>query len=83
MRVCSAEFVLRPSERCLAPSGPRSLARRLRVRAKSECQRLLTVGKRACGGALELLERRVRLEGLREVLGAVRTELVVLETVRG
>ena len=40
----------------------------------------MTVGKRACGGALELLERRVRLKGLREVLGAVRTELVEPET---
>ena len=46
----------------------------------SECQRLLTVEKRACGGALELLERRVRLEGLREVLGALRTEAVEPET---
>ena len=46
---------------------------------KSECQRLLTVGKRACGGALERVERRVRLEGLGEVLGAVRTEAVVPE----
>ena len=47
---------------------------------KSECQRLLTVETRACGGALELLERRVRLEGLRDVLGALRTELVAVET---
>ena len=41
----------------------------------------MTVENRACGGALERLEGRVRLEGLREVLGAVRTELVSLETV--
>ena len=56
------------------------LSQSLRARVKSECQRLLTVGNRACGGALELLERRVRLEGLREVLGALRTEVVELET---
>ena len=43
----------------------------------------MTVGKRACGGALELLERRVRLEGLREVLGAVRTDAVVVQTASG
>ena len=46
----------------------------------SECQRLLTVEKRACGGALELLERRVGLEGLREVLCALSTDVVVPET---
>ena len=33
-----------------------------------------------CGGALELLEGRVRLERLGDVLGALRTETVVLET---
>ena len=48
--------------------------------AKSRCQRLLTVEKRACGGALELLERRVGLEGLREVLCALSTDAVVPET---
>ena len=41
----------------------------------------MTVEKRASGGAQERLEGQVRLEGLREVLGAVRTELVSLETV--
>ena len=46
----------------------------------SECQRLLTVANRACGGALERLERRVRLESVGEVLGAVWTELVVTES---
>ncbi len=40
----------------------------------------MTVEKRACGGALELLERQVRLEGLRDVLGAVRTDAVAPET---
>ena len=50
------------------------------VWSKSECQRLLTEEKRACGGALELLEGRVGLERLGEVLGALRTETVVLET---
>ena len=33
-----------------------------------------------CGGALELLEGRIRLERLGDVLGALRTETVVLET---
>ena len=40
----------------------------------------MTVEKRACGGALELLERQVRLEGLREVLYALSTDAVVPET---
>ena len=43
--------------------------------------RLLTVEKRACGGAPERLEGRVRLESLREVFCALLTELVVLEPV--
>ena len=47
---------------------------------KSECQRLLTVGKRACGGALELLEGRVRLESLREVFCTLRTDAVAGQT---
>ena len=64
-------------------------ARRVREHARmrareyaigSECQRLLTVGKWACGGAQELLEGRVRLEGIGEVLGALRTDFVVVET---
>ena len=40
----------------------------------------MTVEKRACGGALEALERRVRLEGLREVLCALRADAVVVQT---
>ena len=39
-------------------------------------------GKKTCGGVLEFLERRVRLDSLREVLGAVRTEFVASETER-
>ena len=46
----------------------------------SECQRLLTAEKRVCGGALELLQGRVRLERLGEVLGALRTDAVVEQT---
>ena len=49
------------------------------VWSKSECQRLLTVEKRACGGAQELLERRVRLESLREVFCALRTDVVAVK----
>jgi len=56
------------------------LLNRLRVRVKSECQRLLTVENRACGGALERLEGRVRLESLREVFCALRTDAVVAQT---
>ena len=63
-----------------APSTPSLLAPTLREKAHSECQRLLTVEKRACGGALEVLEGRVRLERLREMLGALRTDFVPLET---
>ena len=40
----------------------------------------MTAENRVCGGALERVERRVGLEGLREVLGALRTEVVVEET---
>ena len=43
MSSLSAEFVLRASERCLAPSGPMPLLVSLRVMVKSECQRLLTL----------------------------------------
>ena len=35
---------------------------------------------RACGGALERLERRVRLEGLGEVLGGLCIEAVARQT---
>ena len=45
-----------------------------------KCQRLLTVENRACGGVPERLEGRVRLEGLGEVLGALRTDAVVPES---
>jgi len=40
----------------------------------------LTAEKRVCGGALEVLEGRVRLESLREVLGALRTDVVAVQT---
>ena len=75
-----AEFVLRASDRCLAPSGPSSLPKSLRARAKSECQQLLTAEKRACGGARERVESRVHLESFRDVLGALRTDIVVIES---
>ena len=47
---------------------------------KSVCQRLLTVGIEAWGGVLECLERGIRLEALREVLGGLRVETVASET---
>ena len=40
----------------------------------------MTVEKTACGGALELLEGRVGLERLGEVLSALRTDAVAPET---
>ena len=43
------------------------------------CQRLLTVETEAWGGVLERLERRIRLEALREVLGGLRVQFVVAE----
>ena len=55
------------------------MSKRLQTRAESVCQRLLTAENRVCGGAPERVERRVGLEGLREVLGALRTELVGCE----
>ena len=39
----------------------------------------MIVEKKACGNALERLEGRVGLERLGEVLGALRTEVVVHE----
>ena len=49
---------------------------------KSECQRLLTVGNRACGDAPERGDRRVRLESLGEVLSGLRIEVVTGEPAR-
>ena len=80
MSVWSVEFVLRASERCSAAFVSRLLPAKLRTSAKSGCQRLLTVEKRACGGALEIFERRVGLEGLSERLCALRTDAVIPET---
>ena len=44
------------------------------------CQWLLTGGKLASGGVLEIFERRVGLEGLSERLCALRTDAVIPET---
>ena len=55
------------------------LSTRLRTRSKPNCQRLLTVGFKACGGVLEVLEGRVRLEGLSESLRALGTDAVAEE----
>ena len=75
-----ALFSFRPSTRCIAPSAPMLFSDKLRARARTACQRLLTVGIEAWGGVLERLERRIRLEALREVLGGLCVEIVVLET---
>ena len=47
---------------------------------KSECQRLLTVEKTACGGAPERGDRRVRLEEVGHDLCALHPELVPADT---
>ena len=41
---------------------------------------MLTVGKQVWASVLELFKRRVGLEGLREVLGALSTDFVVPQT---
>ena len=54
-----ASFLARPSARCFAPSGPKLLPQRLRTRAESRRQRLLTLvcrlrrAERVCGSVLE------------------------------
>ena len=73
-------FFLRPAARCSAAFASSRLSARLRARAHSECQRLLTVEKRACGGALERGEGLVLLETGGEVLGGLRIEVVSAET---
>ena len=63
--VWGAEFVLSASPSAFAPSGPTRLPRRLRTRAESVCQRLLTLAcrlrraERVCGSVLERFCRRV------------------------
>ena len=47
--------------------------------ATDSCQIGQVCGRRACGGILERLEGLVLLEALREMLGTLRTELVVEE----
>ena len=79
LRFWRAEFDLRPSDRCFAPSAPRELYSRLRASAKSGCQRLLTFGKRVCDGILERLEGGVGLQRLAERLSTLRTDIVVPE----
>ena len=74
-------FIFRRSAMICAPSDINWLPDKLRTSAKSVCQRLLTVEKRACGGALEIFERRVGLEGLSERLCALWTDAVIEKTV--
>ena len=47
--------------------------------AADSCQIGQVCGGPACGGVLERVEGLVLLEALREVLGTLRTELVVVE----
>ena len=63
-----------------APSSPISFCNKLQKRVKWRCQRLLTVGFEACGGVLEVGEGRVDLKRLSDVLCALWSELVVVET---
>ncbi len=49
LRSVSVELVLSASATCFAPSARSLLSRRLRARTRTRCQRLLTVGQRACG----------------------------------
>ena len=77
------ELLLSASEMCLAPSASMLLSPILRARAKRTRQGVLTVGKWAQGGVQERLQRRVGLEGLRQVLGALSTDLVGLQTTNG
>ena len=72
-------FVFRRSAMICAPSTFNWLAPKLQTRTEAECQRLLTVGNRACGGVHERLERRVRLEGLCQVLGTVLADPIGLK----
>jgi hypothetical protein len=67
------------STTCAVPSALRSLTARLPTEVGSKCQGVLTAGNRARSGLLEVFERRVYLEGLREMLGALSTHLVVAE----
>ena len=62
-----------------APSTSNSLPPKLRTRTESGCQRLLTVGKRACDGTLERLEGGVGLQRLAERLSTLQTDIVVPE----
>ena len=63
-----------------APSTFSWLPPNLRTVARTVCQRVLTVGKRARSGVLERLEGLVVGKGLGEVLGGLRIEVVVAQT---
>ena len=90
---CSEPFTLSIALMAMMPSAvyspspyssnPQSwLSLKLRAREQAErkhCQRLLTVGFEAGGGALERLKGRVRLERLRQRLCTRIANLVVLE----
>ena len=60
LRVWSVEFVSSAPASAFAPAGPISLAQRLQTRAKSDCQRLLTLLGSSSGSAACVYERLVK-----------------------
>ena len=80
MTLVSVWLTLSASETCLAPSTSSELFSRLQKRVESECQRLLTVGIEVRGGVLEVLEDRVRLEGLSQHLCTIWADVIERQT---
>ena len=72
-------FVLRRSETIFAPSTLNLLAPKLRTRAKSKCQRLLTVGLGQQGSVLQALEGRIDLECLCKVCCSLLSYVILLQ----
>ena len=76
------ELVFRASEMCIAPSAPTLLSHKLPARDENRRQGLLTVGRTMYGGVPEGLEGGVGLQCLRDVLGALRTDVVVFQAAK-
>ena len=80
------EFIFSASETCFAPSAPMLLRPILRVgveRKEKQTSAAADSRKTMCGGVLERGEGLVLLQALRDVLCALCTELVVLQTANG